>query len=202
MSVFYAYAITGNELDNRHLITFASRSVADEWWRAIQDSVTERDRTTFAEIKRVTPQLYASKNSWGTILNIVTDTRWTSHLVGKWFFTLLHDFGGGGLCDSLAPPIDITDHISGNCYYIRSKCEPNQYWHLTNQSLPEGAIFGPHQVIRLSATGRTRFRIDIRAANRLPQNGKIMIGSDDIIISALRIEDNDVVINDKWELVD
>ncbi|KAI5818060.1 hypothetical protein BZA77DRAFT_386425 [Pyronema omphalodes] len=176
--LFYAYA--KNESDHwsyRYIITFASRAVADEWWRAVQDSISDSYKT-FADIKRVTPQFYTHKPSVGNIPNTVIDAKCAPKFLGKVFFTLLNDHDGRIL--SIAPPIDVTDHVSGKTYYIRSKGEPGKYWYLANERLSDDTS---RQVVQLSSTGRTRFRIKIRVASGASQDGKIMIGSDDIFIS-------------------
>ncbi|CCX07192.1 hypothetical protein FPQ18DRAFT_323469 [Pyronema domesticum] len=191
MSLFYAYAKNDQDHNTyRYLITFASRSVADEWWRAVQDSVTSSYKK-FADAKRVTPQFYTHKPGVGNLYQTVTDPQCAPRFLGKVFFTLLNDHDGRNF--NIAPPIDITDHISGKTYYIRSKHEPSKYWYLGSQCLTEGSK--PSQVVQLSSTVRTRFRIKIRVADGSSQDGKIMIGSDDIYISVPGVMNNADVSN-------
>ena len=92
------------------MITFATRDVADSWWRAVCDSVASGHQT-FAGVQRVSMQLYTHNPNVGNIINTVTDARCAGNLLGKVFFTLLYDRDSRIL--SVAPVLNYTDHISG-----------------------------------------------------------------------------------------
>ena len=96
----------------RFLITFASRAVADEWWRAITNSI-QRGYTRFNQIVRHSAQFYSHN---GQILDTITDKEVTrasdTHFLNTVFFTLLDDRSGRHI--SPAPVLNYTDHRSGN----------------------------------------------------------------------------------------
>ena len=94
----------------RYLIVFASRDVADGWWRAVTDSV-KNGYAKFADVKRVNPQFYTHNPGIGPIASTITDEKCAGAFLGKVFFTLLPDRDGRAL--NVIPPIDIRDHISG-----------------------------------------------------------------------------------------
>ncbi|KAK7447413.1 hypothetical protein VKT23_014122 [Stygiomarasmius scandens] len=108
MSIFYAY-IHNIQDDNtaRLILTFANRTVADEWWRAIST-------LSPAYVKRVGPQFYTHDAGRWNVLEFFTHDRFKSisgAFRGLMFITLMHDRGGREL--SIIPPQEITDHISG-----------------------------------------------------------------------------------------
>ncbi|KAG2106560.1 uncharacterized protein F5147DRAFT_653805 [Suillus discolor] len=86
--VFYAYV--KHALDNwsaRYLITFASREVADEWWRAVSTS-----RTNFANgIQRVNAQFYTHNTGMANASESLVTNGVATQFLGKVFFTLLND---------------------------------------------------------------------------------------------------------------
>jgi len=94
------------------VIVFASRAVADEWWRAIS---TGSNTILSNNIQRIAPQFYTHDPNQCNIFNFFTDYRFTSisnQFRGRMFFALDNDRGGRGI--SIIPPQEITDHISGN----------------------------------------------------------------------------------------
>ena len=128
--LFYAYAKTVSQLiskpryttlsyqdsddwSHRYLITFTSRAVADEWWRAITLSIG-RGYTRFSHVIRHSIQFYSFNSNIAQIFETLTDTNVTegSNLLSKVFFTLLDDRNGRVVCP--APVLNYTDHRSGN----------------------------------------------------------------------------------------
>ncbi|KAI0083739.1 hypothetical protein BDY19DRAFT_975773, partial [Irpex rosettiformis] len=164
MGLFYAYAKNINDdWSYRYLIVFASRSVADEWWRAVSTSTSTNFVTS---IRRVTPQFYTHNPALANIPTTITTAGVAQQFLGSVFFTLINDRDGRIL--SMIPPLtgDVADHISGNWFYIRSKGPNPVYWYAT----PGGQIFA-------SRTHSTRFRVTATDRNL---NNAVLIGSDQV----------------------
>jgi hypothetical protein len=102
-----------NDSSYRYIIVFVNAATADEWWRAVTDSVAG-GYTRFAGVQRVSPQFYTHNPDVndGNILQTINDTRCASQFLGRVFFTLTEDRGGRVL--SNAPSINYANHISGN----------------------------------------------------------------------------------------
>ena len=102
----------GDDWSGRYLITFASRAIADEWWRTVRDSI-QRGYTRFSHTVRHTMQFYSYNRTVAHIYDTVTDSNITggSNLMNKVFFTLLDDRNGRSI--SPAPVLNYTDHVSG-----------------------------------------------------------------------------------------
>ncbi|KAF8880286.1 hypothetical protein BD779DRAFT_1675984 [Infundibulicybe gibba] len=160
--LFYAYVKNFSIPDY-----FASRDVADSWWRAIVDSVMNGYQK-FSTIRRVSSQFYTHATT-GPVYDTVTDQRCAINFAGRVMFTLLSDRDQRAPF-SVAPVIPVTDHISGEGYFIRSAVQPNMFWYWDGSGS-----------IRASTNRRTRFTI--RIADKQKPLGTIMIGSDDVIIS-------------------
>ncbi|KAG2036180.1 hypothetical protein BDR03DRAFT_1000610 [Suillus americanus] len=173
--VFYAYVkqVTDNST-YRYVITFASRSVADEWWRAVSTSSV----VSFTDsIQRVNAQFYTHNVNQANAANSLTTTGVATQFLGDVFFTLLNDLGGRGL--SIIPSLDhFADHISGDSFFIRSKVSPYKYWYCPQSSdAPDG--------VYVSHTERTRFRVSRTDSGTA---GTIMIGSDEIDITLTTVD--------------
>jgi len=134
--------------------------------------------TKFADsVKRVSPQFYTHDYGVAGIAETITDARVARSFLGKVFFTLLNDKDSRIL--SIIPEQNITDHISGNLFYIRSKSDPREFWY----SPPDD------DRVYVSRKERTQFRIRLRKEGST--DGIVMIGSDQIYVS--RPEDNDYI---------
>jgi hypothetical protein len=96
----------------RYLIVFANRATADEWWRAVTDSVAAGYK--IVEVKRLSPQFYSYSHAVNDshIHQTLTDSRIAARFLGRVFFTLLNDRDARDL--SIAPVLNYVDHISGN----------------------------------------------------------------------------------------
>jgi len=169
--IFYAY-IHSTEDDTyfRMVIIFASRSVADEWWRAISSST---NALLADSVRRITPQLYTHTPTKINICYFFTLSQVRSiadPFRGKMFFSWEHDKGGGrGI--SIIPSQAITDYLSGNWFYIRSKSPPNWYW-----------FYDPNDTSKaVCASNIQRTLFCVTAPDLAP--GTVMIGKDQIILS-------------------
>ncbi|KAF9517998.1 hypothetical protein BS47DRAFT_1290216 [Hydnum rufescens UP504] len=170
--LFYAYAkqLTEN-WDGRYLIIFADRATADEWWRAVYDSVASGYQR-FREVKRVSPQFYThDPASGGNIMQTINDQRCARRFVHRVIFSSLYDMVGRVY--GVIPPLNYTDHISGRAYFIRSTLRPNQYWHYDGKN------------IVISSTHQTKFTVSAQSARypRADIDGLVMIHNDDVVIS-------------------
>ncbi|KAG2365231.1 hypothetical protein BDR07DRAFT_1481610 [Suillus spraguei] len=165
--VFYAYVkqIT-DDWSYRYVITFASREIADEWWRAVSTSTVG---SFVSSVQRVNAHFYTHNILVANSATSLTTAGVANQFIGKVFFTLMNDQVGRDL--SIIPPCDhFTDHISGNSFFIRSKVSPHEYWYCAQ---------GDNSVY-LSLTERTRFFVTRDSQGTA---GSVIIGSDDIIIT-------------------
>jgi len=166
--LFYAYAKhAADDWSYRYLITFASRDVADSWYRAITDSV-KRGYTRFSGIERISPQFYTHIPVGGTITETINDSNVALSLRGKIFFTLIND--KDARVQSMVPRIKMTDHINGASFYIRSVSQQDVYWHFDSNM---GMIFA-------SRGDRTRFTITITKTHT---PGTLIVDSDEVFIT-------------------
>jgi len=176
--LFYAYAKQSTtDWAGRHLIVFLNRATADEWWRAVTDSVAA-GYTRFDGVQRLSHQYYLHNPDVksGNITQTINDEKCAKDFLGRVFFTLLDDRDGRTM--SVAPVLDYTDHISGHGFFIHSSLQGDQYWFY------DGGKLG------VSRTHRTKFTVSIQCqgyANNCKckgHKGTVMIGTDPIIISA------------------
>jgi hypothetical protein len=100
-----------NDDDQRLLMIFASRSVADEWWR----SVSKGGHGALANsVSRITPQFYNHIPDQFDIRNFFTDQKVnaiSNPFRGKVFFSLLNNRGGRTM--DIVPTQPVTDHVNG-----------------------------------------------------------------------------------------
>jgi hypothetical protein len=99
-----------NDITYRYLIVFASREVADEWWRAV--TTANGGSNKFVQsLTRINPEFYTHDSGIANISTTLTDPL-GSQFRDKVIFTLLND--RDGRIFNVAPPQYITDHVSGN----------------------------------------------------------------------------------------
>jgi len=173
--LFYAYVkqVTDNST-YRYVIVFASRAVADEWWRAVSTSSVVSFTNS---IRRVNAQFYTHDVNQANAANSLTTTGVATQFLGQVFFTLLNDLGGRDL--SIIPsPDHFADHISGNSFFIRSKVSPYQYWYCPQSSDATNAVYASH-------TQRTPFRVSLTDSGTA---GIVIIGSDEIDITLTTVD--------------
>lgn len=171
--VYYVYIDNiSNSYSSRYVAVFASRAVADEWWRAVSTSTNTRYSDS---VRRVAPQFFTHDASKANAASSITDTQVASSFFGKVFFTLLPNKCGL----SVIPILDFADHVSGNSFFIRSRVSPNEYWHCPGSSTGNVTL---HSQVYVSRTERTRFRVRLIDECK-DTTGTIMIGSDKIAIT-------------------
>ncbi|KAI0050669.1 hypothetical protein FA95DRAFT_1555387 [Auriscalpium vulgare] len=160
MSIFYAYVEhVGHGYAWRAILAFASRSVADEWWRVVSTD------SQLPGIKRITPQFYTTDD-------IETLRAAVRRFLGRLFLTRPGNISPLEESDvPLIPSQPITDYISGNTFYIRCKIDPSKFWYLH----PE------HKNVLLSREDRTLFRVSAVS----PTDGRttVLIDSDEVKIA-------------------
>jgi len=168
--VFYAYVHNiRDEGTWRVIIAFESRAVSDEWWRAAS--------SIGYGIGRVNSQFYTHDPTRANVLYFFVDVPFRTiaeQFRGRMFTSLQNDRGGRTI--DIIPAQSVSDHISGNRFFIRSKGDQNLYWFHDPSS---GRI-------RASHTERTHFQI---MANNMPL-GTIMIDTDPI---TARIDEKNAV---------
>lgn len=164
---------------------FATREVADNWWRAVTDSVASGyDR--FADIKRVSPHFYTHDPYKGNIQQTTVDSNCASNFSGKVIFTLLNDDTGRVI--NMVPMVNYTDHLSGRRYvlrvhfvidsflwstryYIRSAVSPTTFWYYD----------ASNKVVVASQHKRTKFIVHLGDDAR--PRGTVIVGSDDVFLA-------------------
>ncbi|KAF9514039.1 hypothetical protein BS47DRAFT_1295542, partial [Hydnum rufescens UP504] len=180
--LFYAYAKhSTTDWAWRYLIVFVDRGTADEWWRAVLDSVVSGYHR-FSNVKRVSPQFYTHNPDVydGNISKTLNDDKCAKRFLGRVIFTLLNDRDARVF--PIIPPVNYTDHISGRAYFIRSTLRPNEYWHYDGKN------------IVVSSTHHTKFTVSARSAN-YPRGGDddlVIIGRDDVVIG---VKNTDIFVN-------
>lgn len=170
--VFYAYVKQSTDTwSYRYVMAFASREVADEWWRAVSTSSV----VSFANsIRRVNAQFYLHDVNQANAANSLVTAGVATEFLNKVIFLLMDDLGGRQL--SVIPsPDHLVDHISGNSFFIRSQTSPYEYWYCP--LLSDGKASNE---VYVSRNERTRFRVDI---SNKGSAGIVMIGSDEIAIT-------------------
>ena len=93
------------------ILIFASRTTADDWWRAVSTS----NITLLKDIQRITPQFYTHNTGKWNVTHFFTDSRVASvsaQFRGKLFLVLDNDRGGRGI--TIIPTQVIVDHASGD----------------------------------------------------------------------------------------
>jgi hypothetical protein len=104
----------------RMVIIFATRAIADEWWRAVS---TSQNVLLKGNITRITPQFYTHNTRQWNVYNFFTESRVqevAERFRGKMFLDLENDQSGRGI--TIIPMQSIVDHSSGN-WWVAS-CEP------------------------------------------------------------------------------
>lgn len=95
----------------RYLIIFATREVADQWWRAIQTAAAN-NVAGWSTVSRKTPQFYTHKPTSKLIVESIREKNVAAQLSTQIFFQLLND-RDGRLVDIIPTQVSI-DLISGN----------------------------------------------------------------------------------------
>jgi len=195
MAPFYAYARSISDGTNgivwRYLMTFSSREDADEWWRIISQPTSP----TAGIFQRINPQYYTFLQ-----LNVPDFILGKTFVGGKtfqnnMFFTLLND--RDGRIQSTFPQQEITDHISGKWFYIRSRSDPDRFWYCNVGTGAACLVCGLSWCgnVHVSTERRSRFYIKAPSAPQDSSQNTIMIRADQITIAPdneyiLQITDN------------
>jgi len=159
-------------------IVFKDRNIADEWWRTI--SVDDR----YVDLERISPCYYVHVHKANDVCAVQSYSILPIGFEKLAGVRLPHLWSDRYTSNTSPPPTiplqDVTDHISGNTFFIRSKADPRDFWHIPSR--------GPHAATLLvSRADRTRFRITAKDAPA-PLNGGpiVMIGSDAIEIAGAK----------------
>ncbi|KZP29218.1 hypothetical protein FIBSPDRAFT_778584 [Athelia psychrophila] len=150
----------------RLLAVFASRAIADEWWRAVSTSAYAHF------IDRVAPQLYthdAVQCNLGGFFDMPQFKPIADRFRGRMFFTMLND--RSGLDITMIPPQEINDHVSGGWYHIRSVSNHALGWRYD----------ATKNEFQLSNVAREHIRLQVNIRTGVPA-GTIMVGEDQITL--------------------
>ncbi|KAI0802065.1 hypothetical protein BC629DRAFT_1591704 [Irpex lacteus] len=170
MGPFYAYAKhVSEETTWRYLIVFATRSVADEWWRVVS---TTTNAQVAGSIQRITPQFYTHDPNKIVVANTILAGQVAAQFSTKMFFVLQTNRDAAVPFEVIPPlPADIADNLSGNWFYIRTPGPNPAYWYYdTTQG-----------VVVASRNHSTRFRIT--AVDDNIKDGTVLINSDLVELS-------------------
>lgn len=164
---FYAYIhdVAGDD-QWRMVIIFATRAIADEWWRAVS---TSENALLAGNITRITPQFYTHDTRKWNVYRFFTESRINKvadPFRGKMFLVLENDRGGRGI--TVIPMQSIVDHASGDWFSVRSKVNADHHWYY-DPTLRQ---------ITVSDTQRSSFKFS--ATNM--HDGAIMIGVDTVFL--------------------
>nr|OQO30754.1 hypothetical protein B0A51_02450 [Rachicladosporium sp. CCFEE 5018] len=103
-NLFYAYAQKADDQRSRFLLTFASATVANEWWLLVQ--------AHFADCARPGPQLFLFKTD--DLLGKAWKHADFAHLKSKWMYIQFNDAGNvGGAPQGIIPVQDAKGHLLG-----------------------------------------------------------------------------------------
>ena len=94
------------------IIIFASREIADEWWRDVSTSQISQLK---GNIQRITPQFYNHHPAQWNFMNFFTDPNLkpiADKFRGKMFIVLENDRNGRGI--TIIPLQCIVDNASGS----------------------------------------------------------------------------------------
>ncbi|KAI9566242.1 hypothetical protein HD554DRAFT_2040457 [Boletus coccyginus] len=118
-----------------------------------------------ANIQRTSPQFYTQNGALGNVVNSFTraDFAPPKLFLTRMFFTLLNDRDERIL--SVAPPINITDHINGKWYFTRSQSDTHRYWYSRDGSACLVCGDAASRAVHVSTHCRSRFRIRVDDAN-------------------------------------
>ena len=103
----------------RMVIIFATRAIADEWWRAVS---TSSNPLLKGNITRVTPQFYTHDTRQWNVYNFFTASQVqevAEPFRGKLFLVLENDRSGRGI--TIIPMQSIVDHASGDWWVTSDK---------------------------------------------------------------------------------
>lgn len=177
MSLFYVYMRWVRERDNnrgekcRHLLTFESRYVADEFYRAIQTQLRTNNRALlFPILERDTAQFWRydyEGDANNAIAETLRNVRLPDTVQGRVMSALLPEAGGRGW--AVAPVQAGKDWLHNRWYFIRNIRDPSLYW-----------VSRGNNRIEVSDSQRTKFRI--RGTEFRNDERKVLIRSDKIRI--------------------
>ncbi|KAI0768886.1 hypothetical protein BC629DRAFT_1702978, partial [Irpex lacteus] len=163
------------EATYRYLIVFATRSVADEWWRVVS---TTTSTPVAGTIKRITPQHYTHEPGKFNIIQTITPNNVAAQFSTQIVFVLQSNRDAAAPFEVIPPvPRDFADHLSGNWFYIRTPGPNPAYWYCSDYS-----DCNEHSKVVVAArTHSTRFRIT--AIDSTVKPGTVLINSDLVEIS-------------------
>lgn len=183
MAIFYVYlkwappSGSGSAESGRLLLTCESRYVADEFFRKLQVARNADGVKFYTLLSRTTPQFWSyatiGAEPWWTVTTILGTT-------------LLEEFGEKIMVQILPsskttqargwpilPTLDGPDWVNNGAYFIRSKRQPNLYWHQAGD------------YIHVSGTQMTKFRVRAVDFGVDDEKGKVLVGSDRVVISPI-----------------
>jgi len=99
------------------------------------------------------------------------------------FFSCISD--GNSNNPTAIQPIEVTDHISGRWYFVRSKADPWSHWYLRTNGACLVCGDANCDAIHVSGEYRTKFCVRVHPGDdfQVPE-GFVMIGKDEISITA------------------
>ncbi|KAK5991487.1 hypothetical protein PT974_09770 [Cladobotryum mycophilum] len=157
---------TNSPYDFRYIVSVPDADAIDEWWRSVSGMKE-------LGLKRLGPDFYSYGGADIGVLALTLRDR-----------LVLTKAVSLDASQSIYVHQVRTDHVSGGCFYIRSKSSPELYWIL------DGTW------VRATKEGRTRFRIAIADES----DPKVMISSDKVSISLATDPTKYIVVGSKEQL--
>ncbi|KAK3369599.1 hypothetical protein B0T24DRAFT_362462 [Lasiosphaeria ovina] len=159
------WVVTQAATQGRHLLCFSSRYDADEFYREFQDTLPNRGLT------RASPQFWVQRSQReNEVVHFQQDLTHGVQFCRVMSSFKLHD----AYTDSapiLGQQVTGPDWLSGGCFFIRNRRQPNLYW----------GVHGTH--VHASESYRTKFRINL--VGNADSKGQVLIRKDQVTVSVV-----------------
>jgi len=171
-NLFYAYGCNLHRCNIPvYLIIFAGRDIGDNWYRRVS-SKTHPNNVPPIYITRKNPQYYVFGGDDRP--DEFTAKAYPEYCSRVSFISLKESGISSVIC---IPDQDITDHVHGEFFFIRSK--HGDYWFCPTDEAGDIKVGAE---VYASRTERTRFQISIDSDETWPTAYTIMVGSDPVTI--------------------
>ncbi|KAK6585137.1 hypothetical protein PZA11_001864 [Diplocarpon coronariae] len=186
MGLYYVYAKHTRKGDTlrdyygRYLLTFESRQVADEFWRALKELKTAAGVQRFTTLHRSTPQFwcYDAPEAWFAIHNVLQeDDAWGQKVI----HALMSNWDATVNWNVINRVVEGSDWLNGGAFFIRNKIVPSQFWYA------DGSAIVP------STERRTKFVVRGTAFHK-EDDEQVLIRSDKVVIEVAESTSSDRIL--------
>lgn len=187
MTLFYVYLKWAPASDPRSedigrlLLTCESRYVADEFFRKLQVARNEHGVKFYTLLHRTTPQFWSyagiGESPWWTFITIL-GTVLREEFGEKIMAQILPDLHSSQVRSwPILPTLDGPDWVNNGTYFIRCTRQQNLFWHHAGD------------YVHVSGTQKTKFRVRAVDFGIDDEKGRVLIGSDRVVISPVESSD-------------